>query len=132
MMSVLSTWLLAAGNAANADATTTERGPAASESALGPWLNVVLEIGLVLLVIGMIICIYRLLRGPSLADRVTATDTLSFEVTGLVIVLAIRFGTTIFFDAVPVVAIVGFVSTVAFAQYIGAGAKTGVEQDSES
>jgi multicomponent K+:H+ antiporter subunit F len=69
------------------------------------------------------------MKGPSLADRVTAADTLALEVIGLVIVLAIRLETTIFFDAALVVAIVGFASTVAFAQYIGAGGSSDDETE---
>jgi multisubunit Na+/H+ antiporter MnhF subunit len=113
-----------AASSPKGDQGEAARQAAATSEAIEPVLNIVLELGLVLLVIGMLICIYRLLRGPSLADRVTATDTLAFEVTGMVIVLAIRFRTTILFDTALVVAIVGFVSTVAFAQYIGAGANT--------
>jgi multisubunit Na+/H+ antiporter MnhF subunit len=126
-MSVLGNLMLAASKSGTGDGKASPPTVPAEASQIAPVLNIVLELGLVLLVIGMMICIYRLLRGPSLADRVTASDTLSFEVTGLVIVLAIRFGTTMFFDAALVVAIVGFVSTVAFAQYIGAGAE--LEQD---
>jgi multicomponent K+:H+ antiporter subunit F len=107
--------------AAAAEKSAAPAPPAETATAVTPWLNAALELGLVLLVIAIILCIYRLMKGPSLADRVTAADTLALEVIGLVIVLAIRLETTIFFDAALVVAIVGFASTVAFAQYIGAG-----------
>jgi len=132
----MTTWLApmllaASGSSAGTGEKAAEAGPEAATSLLGPLLNVVLEAGMLLLVIAMMICIYRLLRGPTLADRVTASDTLSFEVTGLVIVLAIRFGTTIFFDTALAVAIVGFISTVAFAQYIGAGGEGAEEQKAE-
>jgi multisubunit Na+/H+ antiporter MnhF subunit len=116
-MSAINLLTLAAGGGAPSSAPPAEH----VTSVVTPWLNGMLEFGLVLLVLGMVLCIYRLMRGPSLADRVTAADTLALEVIGLVIVLAIRFKTTIFFDAALVVAIVGFASTVAFAQYIGAG-----------
>ncbi|MBL1218225.1 MAG: K+/H+ antiporter subunit F [Planctomycetes bacterium] len=70
--------------------------------------------------VGMVLCLYRMLRGPHLADRVLAGDVLSMHVVGLVILLTIRLRTTAFFDAALVVAIIGFASTLAFAQYIGA------------
>jgi len=73
----------------------------------------------VTLVVGMVLCVYRLMRGPTLADRVMATDTLALEVTGLVILLSMRLETAVFFDMALAVAIISFVSTVAFAQYIG-------------
>jgi len=127
MMQIIASAVIAAAPASGSDAAETP--PIAEPSAVTPWLNGVLELGLVLLVLGMILCLIRLMRGPSLADRVTAADTLALEVIGLVIVLAIRFGTTIFFDAALVVAIVGFVSTVAFAQYIGAGGSSDGEEE---
>lgn len=107
---------------------TTMPGGPVGQSAAGPLLQLVLELGLVMLVVAMALCIYRLLKGPSLADRVLAADTLALEVTGLVIVLAIRLETTVFFDTALVVAIIGFVSTVAFAQYIGAGGSSDKER----
>ena len=60
------------------------------------------------------------LHGPSLADRVLAADLLSLHVVGLVILLTIYLGNLVFFDAALAVAIIGFVSTLGFAQYIHA------------
>ena len=80
---------------------------------------IVVNVGIVSVFVGMMLCVYRLLRGPHLADRVLAGDTLSLHVVALVILLAVRLQTAIFFDAVLVVAIIGFASTLAFAQYIG-------------
>ncbi len=82
-------------------------------------LFVVVDVGIVLLTIGMLILFYRIVRGPQLADRVLASDAFSLHVVGLVILLAIRLRTEVFFDAAIVVAIIGFASTLAFAQYIG-------------
>ena len=106
--------------AAASEAASDGAGGSGLPTAVAPLLRVVLEAGLALLALAMVLCVYRVMRGPSLADRVLAVDTLALNVTGIVIVLAIRFETTIFFDAALVVGIIGFVSTVAFAQYIGA------------
>ena len=87
---------------------------------LDPILFAVMLLGVAVLSLGMLLCVWRMLRGPHLADRVLAGDTLAFHVVGLVIVLGMWLRTTVFFDAALVVAIIGFASTVAFAQYIGA------------
>ena len=79
----------------------------------------VVDVGIVTLTIGMLILFYRIVRGPQLADRVLSSDAFSLHVVGLVILLAIRLRTEVFFDAAIVVAIIGFASTLAFAQYIG-------------
>ncbi|WP_428389980.1 monovalent cation/H+ antiporter complex subunit F [Mucisphaera sp.] len=89
---------------------------------LDPIIMVLLWIGLVAMVAGIILCFYRLLAGPQLADRVLAADALALEVVGLVLILAILTRIDAFFDTALVVAIIGFASTVAFGQYIGARA----------
>ena len=84
------------------------------------WL---VRVGVVLLVVGITLCLWRMVKGPHLADRVLAGDTMAMLVAGLVIVLALKYGSGLYYDAALVVAILGFVSTVAFAQYIGAKQK---------
>lgn len=93
---------------------------AAEPSAMFPTLLVVAQIGVGVLVLGILLCLYRMIRGPHLADRVLAGDTMAMLVAGLVILLAVKYGTSLFYDAALVVSILGFASTVAFAQYIGA------------
>ena len=88
----------------------------------GP-LMLLTRLGVGVLVFGILLCLWRIVRGPHLADRVLAGDTMAMLVAGLVIVLAIKYSSGLFFDAALVVAILGFVSTVAFAQYIGAKQK---------
>ncbi len=88
-------------------------------SAAEPALFLVVEFGVLMLALGMALCLYRIVRGPHLADRVLAADAFAMHVVALVILLAIRLRTGIYFDAALVVAILGFASTLAFAQYIG-------------
>ena len=87
-------------------------------SSVEPLLFWAVQLGIVVIILGVILCLYRLLRGPHLADRVLAADALALHVVGLVILLSILLRTTVFFDAVLVIAILGFVSTVGFSQYI--------------
>ncbi|BAM02829.1 Na(+)/H(+) antiporter subunit F [Phycisphaera mikurensis NBRC 102666] len=77
-------------------------------------------LGLASICAGMVLCLYRLWRGPGLADRVLASDVFAFHVVALVILLSVYLRNLTFFDAALGVAIVGFASTVGFAQYIGA------------
>jgi len=87
-------------------------------SPLEPALFALATFGVALLSIGIVACLYRMLKGPHLADRVLAADTLALHVVALVVVLELRYETAMFFDAALVVAILGFASTVAFSQYI--------------
>jgi len=79
---------------------------------------VVAGIGVFVLVVGIILLLYRILRGPSLPDRAVAVDALSLLVVGLVVLLAISQRRSLFIDAALLVAIVGFATTVAFSQYL--------------
>lgn len=97
---------------------------AVQPSAAQPVLLIVATVGVGVLVLSILLCLYRMIRGPHLADRVLAGDTMSMLVAGLVILLAVKFSSSMFYDAALVVSILGFASTVAFAQYIGAKNKT--------
>ena len=85
----------------------------------GQLVVVTAEIGIVLIVAGMIGGIYRLLRGPHLSDRALAVDTIAIQLIGLVILLTIRLGTLVYFDGILVLSLLSFAGTVAIAQYIG-------------
>ncbi|MEN9544347.1 MAG: Na(+)/H(+) antiporter subunit [Pseudomonadota bacterium] len=64
---------------------------------------------------------WRLLRGPDAADRVLALDTLYINVVALVILLGLRLRSELLFEAALIVAMLGFVSTVALARYLSRG-----------
>ena len=65
--------------------------------------------------------VYRLIRGPSLPDRILALDTLYVNTIALLVLLGIGFDTQHYFEAALVVALLGFISTVALAKYIVRG-----------
>jgi multicomponent K+:H+ antiporter subunit F len=69
----------------------------------------------------MLLCAIRLLIGPSAHDRVLALDTLWMCGMLLALVLGIRFGTQIYFEAAMLIVLVGFVSTIAIAKFLMRG-----------
>jgi multicomponent K+:H+ antiporter subunit F len=71
--------------------------------------------------LAMLLCGWRLLRGPTLPDRVLALDTLYVNVVAFVVLLGIRQGTGLYFEAALLVALLGFVSTVALGRYLQRG-----------
>jgi multicomponent Na+:H+ antiporter subunit F len=75
--------------------------------------------GVAMIALGQLLCVYRLLKGPHLADRVIAVDTFGILLIGLVVLLSIRMATLAFLDAVLVLSLLAFAGTVAMAQYIG-------------
>ena len=69
-------------------------------------------------VVALVLAGWRLLRGPTLADRILALDTLYVNSVALLVLIGIHFGTVIFFEAALIIAMMGFVSTVALAKYL--------------
>lgn len=80
-----------------------------------------LDFALVAVGLAMLLCGWRLLRGPEIVDRVLALDTLYINTVALVILLGIRWRTDLLFEAALIVAMLGFVATVALARYLSRG-----------
>jgi multicomponent K+:H+ antiporter subunit F len=82
------------------------------------FLNIALAITFVALALGQIMSMVRLVLGPTSGDRVLALDTMVINALGLVIVLGIHQGVQIYFEVALLIAMLGFVSTVAMARFI--------------
>ncbi|MBX3665144.1 MAG: K+/H+ antiporter subunit F [Burkholderiales bacterium] len=72
-------------------------------------------------ILAMILCTLRLLIGPTAQDRVLALDTLWMCSMLLSLVLGIGHGSQIYFEAALLIALIGFVSTVALAKFLMRG-----------
>lgn len=81
-------------------------------------LDIALAITLVALALGQILSMVRLILGPTPGDRILALDTMVVNALGLVVVLGILFGVQIYFEVSLLIAMLGFVSTVALARFI--------------
>ena len=71
--------------------------------------------------LAMAIGSWRVFHGPSASDRVLAIDTLYVNTVALVVILGMRLGTGLLFEAALIIAALGFVSTVALARFISRG-----------
>lgn len=81
-------------------------------------IHVSLGIALVLIVIAMGLATYRLFKGPDPSDRVLALDTMSINGIALLIALGIWFETSINFEAALLIAVLGFITTVALSKFL--------------
>ena len=72
----------------------------------------------VLLGLAMLCATFRILRGPRAQDRVVGFDTLYVNAMLLLVTFGIRSGTAIYFEAALVIALLGFVGTVALAKFL--------------
>ena len=84
-------------------------------------LGLALDLATGALALAMLLCGWRLLAGPSLPDRVLALDTLAINAVALVVLLGLRWQTGMLFEAALIIAMLGFVSTVALARFITRG-----------
>ncbi|MFY0615067.1 MAG: K+/H+ antiporter subunit F [Hyphomicrobiaceae bacterium] len=82
------------------------------------FLHVALIIAFVALALGQILSMVRLVLGPTSADRILALDTMVINALGLVVVLGIYQGVQIYFEVSLLIAMLGFVSTVALARFL--------------
>ena len=72
----------------------------------------------VLLSLAMACAAFRILWGPRAQDRVVGFDTLSVNAMLLLLVLGIRSGSTLYFEIALIIALLGFVSTIALAKFL--------------
>ncbi len=64
---------------------------------------------------------WRLLAGPDPCDRVLAVDTLYVNTVALSVLLGLQFSSTLFFEVALLIALLGFISTVALARFLTRG-----------
>jgi multicomponent K+:H+ antiporter subunit F len=69
-------------------------------------------------VLAMLLAGWRLFRGPDLTDRILALDTLYINACALLVLVGIRFGTPVFFEAALLIGMLGFVGTVVMSKFI--------------
>ena len=80
-----------------------------------------LDFAILAIALAMALCLWRLLRGPEITDRVLALDTLYVNAVALAILLGLRLDTQLLFEAALIIAMLGFVSTVALGRYLTRG-----------
>lgn len=68
--------------------------------------------------LAMMMNMYRLVVGPDAPDRILAVDTLVINSIALVLLFGILFNSTLFFEASLLLAMVGFLTTVAYCKYL--------------
>ena len=68
--------------------------------------------------LAMLLALYRLLRGPSVPDRILALDTLSVAAIAQLILLGMYLDTAVYFEVALIIAMLGFVSTVVLSKYV--------------
>lgn len=75
----------------------------------------------VLLGLAMGCALFRMVRGPRAQDRILGLDALYIIAMLLLLTFGIRTANSIYFEAALIIAILGFVSSIAFAKFLMRG-----------
>lgn len=84
-------------------------------------LSLALDVTLIMFALVIALTAYRLAIGPSLPDRILALDSLYVNAVAVAVINGIRYDTFAYFEAAILIALMGFVSTVALARYAARG-----------
>jgi len=81
-------------------------------------LAVVIPIAYAFMGVALLLTLWRLLVGPDLPDRIMALDTLYINTVALLVLLGIDQNSTVYFEAALLIALIGFIGTVALCKYV--------------
>ena len=81
-------------------------------------LNIAVTTAFVCIAIALLLNFWRLVRGPSLPDRILALDTMYINTVALHVLFGIHQGLDVYFEAALLIALMGFVGTVALCKYL--------------
>lgn len=84
-----------------------------------------------ILSVSFLIVVWRVVRGPTLPDRILGLDMLVAVAIGFIAVLGIRSGFTLYVDVAIALGLVGFLATVAFARFVLTGGADAKKEDDE-
>lgn len=85
---------------------------------MSPILSTAVDVSFILVMLGVVGGFIRLVKGPSLPDRVVALDMMTVLIVSFCGLYAIQSEQTAFVDVAIVVAVIGFLATVALARYV--------------
>ncbi len=81
-------------------------------------ITLALYFGYAAISMSMLLCLYRVVVGPDLPDRIMALDTLYINGIGFLVLVGISLDDTVYFESALLIAMMGFVGTVAWCKHI--------------
>lgn len=84
-------------------------------------LTIAIPIAFLLLTAAQLLNLYRLLKGPTLLDRILALDTMYIDAIAMFILVGIHFDSAVYFEAALIIAVMGFIATVATSKFLMRG-----------
>ena len=84
-------------------------------------LNMVISISIIVIVLSMIGIVYRVIKGPSIPDRIIALDSLGVSLIAVIALTSVLMRTSVFLEVILLLGILAFIGTVAFSKYLEKG-----------
>ncbi|MGE9290175.1 MAG: monovalent cation/H+ antiporter complex subunit F [Puniceicoccales bacterium] len=81
-------------------------------------LGIAMVLAAIFYVAALVLALIRVIRGPTAFDRIVALDLIAALCLGVIVLFAIHFDQQVFVDAAFIIALVGFLGTVAFSRFL--------------
>lgn len=81
-------------------------------------IQITLYAALIAVGAAQVLAMVRLILGPGIGDRILALDTMVINAIALIVLIGIGWGTQMYFESAMIIAMLGFVSTVALARFV--------------
>lgn len=82
------------------------------------FLDIAVNISMAMMVLAFLLIIVRIVRGPTLPDRILALDMLVAVGIGFIAVIGVKTGFFLYIDVAIALGLIGFLATVAFSRYV--------------
>ncbi|MFN7251309.1 MAG: Na(+)/H(+) antiporter subunit F1 [Anaerobacillus sp.] len=84
-------------------------------------LEVSLNIALIVMSMSILVCFIRIVKGPTMSDRIVALDTIGITLIGVIGIIMVIQNTLAYAEVILVIAILAFIGTIALAKFIEGG-----------
>lgn len=84
-------------------------------------MELILQMSLGILALSTLLFVIRVIKGPSIPDRVSALDAIGINLIGMTTIVSILLKTTAFFEIILLLGILAFIGTVAFSKFLEKG-----------
>ncbi len=93
-------------------------------------VDIILHVSLLLLSVATLGFLYRVVKGPTVPDRVIALDAIGINLVGITAITSVILRTEAFLEVILLIGIVAFIGTVSFAKFLEKGVV--IERDRNS
>ena len=87
--------------------------------------DTIMLVAMFLLTVSLLLTLYRIIKGPTVHDRILALDSIGYIVIGIVAVLSIQLDSHAYLETILLIGILAFLSTIALSRYMERGVVIG-------